>query len=68
MPLSETICRVQFLGQARFWLEGIFFMGFGVVGLVGSLVTIAVLATKDLRDLPDGVAKRLVSGERVSAM
>ena len=41
---------LQTFSTVQFWLEGIFFTAFGIVGLVGALVTIAVLATKDLRD------------------
>ena len=45
--LSITL---QTFNTVQFWLEGIFFTAFGIVGLVGALVTIAVLATRDLRD------------------
>ena len=41
---------LQTFSAVQFWLEGIFFTAFGIVGLVGALVTIGVLATKDLRD------------------
>ena len=48
-PFSLSIT-LQTFNTVQFWLEGIFFTAFGIVGLVGALVTIAVLATRDLRD------------------
>lgn len=41
---SQTI-----VGDIKFWFEGVLFMSFGVLGLLSALVSVAILATRDLR-------------------
>ena len=40
---------LEMLLMVQYWFEGVLFMTFGVIGLFGTLTTIVILSTKDLR-------------------
>ena len=43
---NETLA---FIADIKFWFEGVFYMSFGIAGLLSALATVAILATRELR-------------------
>ena len=43
---NETLA---IIGTVKFWFEGVFFMSFGVIGLISALTTVGILTTRELR-------------------
>jgi hypothetical protein len=52
----------QVWSTMQWWCEGVLFTAFGIAGLLGSLVSIGVLATKDMRKGGGGRAIRANCG------